>query len=342
MDSITQAALGAAIGEAVLGKKIGNKAMALGAAVATLPDLDIIFLPLFDQAQRITIHRGYSHSIAGVFLLSLLLAWLFSKWKKLGEASKTRWFVFSFLATFTHILLDAFTTFGTQLYLPFSDYRVAFDSITIIDPLYTLPLLIGVLVGLFYQRASTTRRRLNAAGLIISSIYLGFTLINKQHVNGIMQTALEKQGIEHESFLTIPVSAGNLLWYGVARTEKGLYLGDHSILDENEEIDFEFFPRNEELLADIKDTYLVDRMKWFSDDYYTMAQVDGKLRMYNLKCDMTGFAGENNEAPTMFYFEIETLKDRSLKLRTGMHPKKEHHDPLYRMKRMFGQENKNH
>ena len=80
-------------------------------------------------------------------------------------------------------------------------------------------------------------------------------------------------------------------------------------------------------------------MKWFSDDYYTMAHVDGKLRMYNLKCDMTGFAGEYNEAPTMFYFEIETLKDRSLKLRTGMHPKKERHDRLYRLKRMFGQKN---
>lgn len=339
MDSITQAALGAAIGEAVLGKKIGNKAMALGAAVATIPDLDIVFLPLFDQVQRISIHRGYSHSIVGVFLLSLLLAWLFSKWKKLGEVSKTRWFVFSFLTTLTHIMLDAFTTYGTQLLLPFSDYRVAFDSITIIDPLYTLPLLLGVLVGLFYQRSNTTRRRLNAAGLIISSVYLGFTLINKQYVNGIVETALEKQGIKHESFLTIPVSAGNLLWYGVAKTNNGLYLGDYSILDKDRDITFEFFPKNEALLTDIKDTYLLDRMKWFSRDYYTVAEEDGKIRFYNLKCDMSGFAGNDNEAPTTFYFEISKNEDGSLNLGSGMHPKNNDDGRPPKWRRMFGHKN---
>ena len=340
MDSITQAALGAAIGEAVLGKKIGNKGMALGAVVATLPDLDIIFLPLFNQVQRISIHRGYSHSIVGVFLLSLLLAWLFSKWKKLGEVSKSRWFAFSFLATFTHILLDSFTTFGTQLFLPFSDYRVAFDSITIIDPLYTLPLLIGVLVGLFYKRSNTTRRRLNAAGLIISSAYLSFTLINKQHVNGIVETALEKQGIEYESCLTIPVSAGNLLWYGVAKTNNGLYLGDYSVLDKNRDITFEFFPKNEQLLADIKDTYMLDRMKWFSRGYYTVAKENGKVRFYNLQCGMSGFKGEDNQAPTTFYYQISQNEDGSTKLGAGMLPKKQN-TRVSQWDRMFGQKPSN-
>jgi len=81
MDSITQAALGAAIGEVVLGKKIGSKAMLWGAIAGTLPDLDIIFLPLYNEVQRISIHRGYSHSIMVSLILGTLLAGIFYKWK---------------------------------------------------------------------------------------------------------------------------------------------------------------------------------------------------------------------------------------------------------------------
>lgn len=336
MDSLTQAALGAAIGEAVLGKKIGNKGMLLGAAVATLPDLDVIFLPLFDQVQRISIHRGYSHSILGVLLLSLVLTWLFSKWKKLGDVSRQRWFVFAFLATFTHILLDAFTTFGTQLFLPFTDYRVAFDSITIIDPIYTLPLLVGVLVCLFYKKTDRFRSRWNTIGLVLSTVYLSFTLLNKENVNKVVAASLQKQGIEYESFLTIPVSAGSLLWYGVAKSKSGLYIGDYSVFDDDKNIKFEYFPTNEDLLQGIEDTQLVNRMKWFSRDYYTVATDGEKLRFYNLKCDMTGFAGEEGQAPTMFYFEIEARQYGKLDLGTGMHPKNKSHDWRYKLNRMRG------
>lgn len=336
MDSLTQAALGAAIGEAVLGKKVGNKGVLLGAAVATLPDLDVIFLPFFDEVQRISIHRGYSHSILGVLLLSLFLTWLLSKWKKLGDVSRQRWFVFAFLTTLTHILLDAFTTYGTQLFLPFSDYRVALDSITIIDPIYTLPLLVGVLVGLFYKKTDRFRRRWNTIGLVLSTVYLSFTLLNKSQVERVVENSLNENGIAYESYITVPVSAGNLLWYGVAKTSDGLYLGDYSALDADTEIDFTFFPNNEYLLEGISGTYLLDRMKWFSRDYYTVDEVDGKLRFYNLKCDMSGFAGEDGHAPTTFYFEIESKQDGTLGLSTGMHPKKENHDWRYKLNRMLG------
>ena len=87
MDSITQATLGAAIGEAVLGKKIGNKAMLWGAIAGTLPDLDVIFLPFYNEIQRISIHRGYSHSIIVSLLLGTLLAWIFYRWKSTKEIS---------------------------------------------------------------------------------------------------------------------------------------------------------------------------------------------------------------------------------------------------------------
>jgi hypothetical protein len=109
----------------------------------------------------------------------------------------------------------------------------------------------------------------------------------------------------------------------VAKTKDDLYLGDYSILDKDGQINFDFFPRNEELLADIKDTYLLNRMKWFSRDHYTVTEENGKIRFYNLKCDMSGFASEDNKAPTTFYFEISKNEDSSLELGSGMHPKKE-------------------
>ena len=84
MDSITQAVLGAAVGEAVLGKKIGNKAAVLGVTGGTIPDLDIVLLPFFTDLQRISIHRGYSHSILFCLIGASLFAWILSrsKWTK--------------------------------------------------------------------------------------------------------------------------------------------------------------------------------------------------------------------------------------------------------------------
>ena len=129
MDSVTQAALGGAIGELMLGKKLGKKAAAIGAVIATIPDLDVIFMPFISDLQRLTIHRGYSHSILFSMVGAFLITYLLSRIKSTKHITKTRLWTFSWLTLFTHMLLDAFTTYGTQLFLPLSDYRVGFDSI---------------------------------------------------------------------------------------------------------------------------------------------------------------------------------------------------------------------
>ena len=336
MDSVTQATLGAAIGEAVLGRKIGNKGMLWGAIAATLPDLDVIFVPLYNNIQRISIHRGYSHSILVSVVVATLLAWLFYKWKAKSGVKFFEWWGLFFLALFTHILLDSFTTYGTQLFLPFSDYRVGLDSITIIDPFYTVPLLAGILSALFFARTHPKRRLANNLGLIISTLYLSFTMVNKSRINNVVESSLEQQQINYESFLTIPASAGSLLWYGVAKSPEGLYIGDYSVFDKEGNIDFEFFPTNEALLKDVEDEYLIDRMKWFAGGYYTVAEEDGIIRFYNLKCDMTGSAGEKNEAPTTFFFEITKNGDGSLGLASKMHHQNERYTHLGKLQRIFG------
>ena len=172
MDSLTQAALGAAIGEAALGKQIGNKGAVLGAIVATIPDLDVAFYLFYDKLEMLSIHRGYSHSILFSIIGAFLIAYILQRIKWTKKISYQRLWIFTWLALFTHMLLDAFTAYGTQLFLPFSDARVGLDSINVVDPVYTLPLIFGLVGSLYFFRKKPTRARYNYVGIIVSSIYL--------------------------------------------------------------------------------------------------------------------------------------------------------------------------
>jgi len=318
MDSITQATLGAAIGQALLGKKIGGKAAALGAIVATIPDLDVVLLPLYDSLQRISIHRGFSHSILFSVLGALLLTYILTRIKWTKHLSLKRLFIFNWIALFTHIVLDAFTAYGTQLFLPFSDVRVSFDSINIVDPFYTIPLLIGLIVTIYQQSKNKKWSRANYIGLILSSGYLLFTLGNKHFISNSIQSELLENQIKYSEMKTIPVGVGNLNWYGVAKNKDTLYIGKYSPL-KNEAVNFDSFPVNNHLLAGI-DPELSERLKWFSQDFYTVAEQNGKVRLYNLQCDMQGVRTYGNyKAPTAFYFEITPHPDGSYELTTGMH-----------------------
>jgi inner membrane protein len=143
VDSITQAALGGVVGELVLGRKLGWKGMAWGLFFGTLPDLDILVYPWLDQAEKLRWHRGISHSIAMMLVASFTFAKPLSLLhrKKGVSAKRAGWFVF--LAWSTHVLIDVFTSYGTQVFEPFSDQRVAWSNIFIIDLFFTLPLFIG-------------------------------------------------------------------------------------------------------------------------------------------------------------------------------------------------------
>ena len=152
MDSITQAALGAAIGEATLGRYIGRKGMLLGAAVATIPDLDVALYLFYDKFEMLNIHRGFSHSILLSIIGSILISLLFKRMKWTKKVHLFKLWLFSWLALFTHIILDAFTAYGTQLFLPFSDCRFGLDSINVVDPVYTIPLLLGLLGSILFKK----------------------------------------------------------------------------------------------------------------------------------------------------------------------------------------------
>lgn len=322
MDSLTQATLGAVIGEVLLGKKIGNKGAILGAIIATIPDLDVALLPFYSNIEKISVHRGFSHSILFSFIGAFLIALILSKIKWTRQVSYIRLWVFSWLALFTHILLDAFTTYGTQLLLPFSNHRISFDTINIVDPFYTIPLLIGLILSVTTFKNKKTRIKPTIIGLGISTLYLLIAFGIKHHVNNEFSSKLKIQGIIYNELLTVPVGIGSVNWYAVAKTDSSLFIGKNNILNKNDII-FTEFPINNHLLNSVNNE-LTSTLKWFSKGFYTVAESDGKIRLYNMQCDMQGIRTYGNyKAPTAFYFEITPFVNGEYKLTTGMHKKEE-------------------
>ena len=303
MDSVTQGVLGAAIGEAILGKRIGNKGAIIGAVVATIPDLDVILYLFYDKLEMLSIHRGFSHSIVFSILGAFLIAFILGKIKWSRSVRYKILLLFTWLCLFTHMLLDAFTAYGTQLLLPFSNRRFGFDSINVVDPVYTIPLIIGLILSLWVYKSKPNRSKFNYYGLIISSFYLVFTLLNKEVVKADISNRLSNKKIEYSSLLTMPVGIANISWYGVAKGKDSIYMVKHEIFS-NTESQFEVFPINEEYLNQI-DRKVAEKMRWFAKGFYTVEKENEKIRIYNLQVDMRGVVKiGNKKAPTAGYFEI--------------------------------------
>ena len=310
MDSITQAALGAAIGESILGKKIGNKGAIIGAVVATIPDLDVILYLFYDKLDMLSIHRGFSHSITFSVIGSILIAYNLSKLKWFQNIKFVSLIIFSWLCLFTHMLLDTFTAYGTQLFLPFSNRRLGFDSINVVDPFYTIPLLIGLVLSLWVYKSNSKKSNYNNYGLIISSLYLVFTLINKEFVIANISKRLSSENIEYNSLLTMPVGIANVNWYGVAKGQDSIYMLKHSILSDTHHV-IEAFPINDEYLNQINKD-VADEMRWFAKGFYTVEKENEKIRIYNLQVDMRGVVKiGNKKAPTLGYFEVSNKNGKS-------------------------------
>src|SRR5690606_24067086 len=211
MDSLTQIVLGAAVGEAVLGKKVGNKAMLYGAIAGTIPDLDVLSNHFVDTVTALEIHRGFTHSIVFSVLFAPVFGWLISKIEKKTIATWRDWSLLMFWSLFTHPLLDAHTTWGTQLFWPL-DIRLEFKNIFVIDPLYTLPFLRFLIMAMRSPKGSVKRRRYNNLGLIVSSAYLLLTMGIKAITYNKFENALQEQGISYLQIQNKPAPFNTILW----------------------------------------------------------------------------------------------------------------------------------
>ncbi len=286
MDSLTQIVLGAACGEAVLGKKIGNKALLFGAIGGTIPDLDVFVGSWLygNEIDAMLFHRGFMHSIlfsvAGAFLLGWLVHKLYNSGKRLHLTTQRNWVSLFFWSLFTHPILDCFTPYGTQLFAPISNYRVAFNNIAVVDPVYTLPFLICLIVLMFFNRQSNGRRLWLKLGIGISSAYMVFTFGNKFYMDSVFRTTLNAKGVHYKRYYAQPTIFNNVLWYGVAETDSLYHVGYYSLLDKNNTFsDFRALPKKRALHPE--NYSRVKDLAWFSNDYYSIYKIGDNEYQYN-------------------------------------------------------------
>jgi len=282
MDSLTQAALGGAVGYAVLGNKVGRKAAVWGAILGTLPDLDV-FLPYGGDVEAFTYHRGFSHSLLVHLLISPLIVWLAQYIHKDTSQFKNRWFWLVFLCLSTHAILDSFTVYGTQLLWPITEHPFAISNMFIIDPLVTIPLLVGVVMVLLPHTQQTTKARANALGLFVSSVYMGWSLIGKLVVNNTVQSALAKQNIQPQHYISTPAPFTTLLWRIVVVAENEYYEIYTSVLDSPDDVSIDAYPTAPELLIPVQSEWGIQRLQWFTKGLYSIRLRDDDIILSDLR-----------------------------------------------------------
>lgn len=284
MDSITQLVLGGATAAIVVPAKDRRKALVAGFALGTLPDLDALYLHFtdLDDLAKVTWHRGPTHSI---FLLAAVgfLMWFFAKrWFKPVAEHPRRWFFSIMLSLITHPLIDIFTTYGTQLFWPLPMRPIMGSSISIVDPAYTLPLVVACAIAVTLVNWKHARAAMFGC-LVLSHAYLGWTLIGQSIVEGKARAALVAKGIENASLVATPSFGNSVRWVIVAMTQNGYEEGFFSFADSSAPIGFIHRPSDTAALRATADLPAVKRLEWFTRGFMSAQVIDGTLYVSDIR-----------------------------------------------------------
>ena len=375
MDSLTQIVLGAACGEVVAGKKLGNRAMLWGAIGGTIPDLDVFASLFTDEIASTSFHRGFMHSFlfaalapwvlarltqwfygdeihrrryykaaamtiwllfyigaaAGINFIPVLLgeglSWYimlptvalgaYFAWKlwrdywqrdlSMVQAPYRTWVALFFWSIFTHPILDCFTSWGTQIWQPFSDLRVQWCTVSVVDPLATLPFMLALLVAARYARLSRLRAVWNWVGLAWFCAYLCiYTVWHKMQVNEIFEASLAAKNIPYSRYYTNPTIFNNIVWSGVAEGDTAFYFGQYGFKDrERAFTKISTIPKNHRMLDPVPaDSRAGHFLRWFTDGYYSVQPYRGDtLQVNDLRFGLLGdtLRGNNYVFPFLVF-----------------------------------------
>ncbi|XCF05494.1 metal-dependent hydrolase [Tamlana crocina] len=299
MDSLTQIVLGAAVGEAVLGKKVGNKAMLYGAIAGTIPDFDVFASHFTDTVTALSIHRGFTHSVVFSVLFAPIFGWLVSRIER--HKSFKDWSWLFFWAFITHPILDTHTTWGTQLLWPL-DLRLAFKTIFVIDPLYTLPFLACLVLAMFQNKTSHKRRFYNNLGLTLSTAYLVLTFLFKHMAISAFEEALINQNIDYDNIDVRPSPLNTVLWSANVDTKDAYLLANYSFFD-TQPILFVNHQKNHDLLGSLAENEKVQRMIAISEEWFTITENEGDLYFNDLRFGLLGL--NLNSENFVFQYRID-------------------------------------
>ena len=282
MDSVTQIVLGVAVSNAALGKKIGNRSIVYGGVLGTLPDLDVWVGRFFsDPLSAVEIHRGFSHSVLFFAVLSALVAFIMVKREQKYSVSYREAFRASFFILITHAVLDAFTTWGTQLFWPLSD-KIALKSIFVIDPLYTLPFAVFLILSLTKKKEDKKRYVLNNSGLLVSTCYLISTLFLQHFVKAKTINFLDDKNIPYKNLTVKPSAFNTVLWNISIEDTTGFYLSDYSFFDK-QPLHLTYYPKNEKAIQHLRNEPVIKRLKAISENQYIITGINNEIYFNDLR-----------------------------------------------------------
>lgn len=216
MDPISHIALGASLSYAAFSRQLGRTAAWAGGLAAFVPDADVFIRSAADPLLGIEYHRHFTHALVFAPLGAALVAALWLTRARWRPHALTLWLA-CLLAYVSHCLLDAATSYGTLLWWPFSDRRVGWDFISIIDPVFTLPLLAGLAIGLLRQRLVLVK-----GALALALGYLTLGAIQCARASAAQEALARQRGHTIERAEVMPTMANNVVW-------RALYLHDGRI-----------------------------------------------------------------------------------------------------------------
>ena len=280
MDSLTQVVFGASIAGACAPAGHRRRAIAVGAALGTLPDLDVL-IDYGDAVSNFTYHRGFSHSLFVLTPLAVALwALLKRTWEPVRSAPRP-WFFAILLALVTHPLLDAHTAYGTQVWWPLQPHPASWSTLFIIDPVFTLPLLVAVITALIVAHKPAAQKAL-VGGLAISLIYVSWSWTAKLSFEDKVVAQLERDGVAFSAVFSTPSPFNTLLWRAVVLTDSGYLEGYYSFVadDRVHFIDINF---DRDLLENTSTLSDVERLRWFASDFVSAGVIDNELVITDLR-----------------------------------------------------------
>ena len=314
MDSLTQIVLGASVGEAVGGRKMGNKAALWGAIAGTIPDLDVFFRFIYSPIDAMHVHRGFSHSFLFALLFAPVLAQLiFYLYKRKYDFKLL--LCLSFLAIITHPLLDMFTNYGTQLFWPF-DFRVSLNTISVIDPIYTLPFLIFLLITLFLKKESHLRKKINRFSLILSCTYLLTGCIIKTYIHWNVSEKYSSLNVIPNRTITVPMPLTSFFWFSLAEGKNSFYFSYESIFYPFNKKDIDTIAKNHFLLKKkgVMNNPEVLKIIKMSKNYYSVKSVGNNLFIYDLRFGNSSKISGGKQKDPVWGYLLQFKKDKLIEI----------------------------
>lgn len=283
MDSLTHIVLGACIGEIILDKNAGRKAILWGALAQSVPDIDFIAGAWMPVSTELLAHRGITHSFLFGIVVAFFLSLIATRWHKAEPISLRKWYFFFLIEIACHLFLDALNNYGIGWFEPFSSKRIAFNIIYVADPLFTIVPGIAFASLLMLRSDHQHRLRWARTGILASFFYLMFAFTNKYRIERSVQEFVQSSERKYTNYFSTPTLLNNILWFIVLEDESGYQVAYRSIFDHTKKLDLTYFPKNDSLLNPIHDHIEVMELKKFSQGFYTIDKIKDTLVFSDLR-----------------------------------------------------------